>query len=439
MLIGGRTLQGIGLGGVNMLIDIIVCDLVPQRQRGSIIGVIFAVFAAGSSLGPFIGGILVDKSSWRWVFYIGLPVAGAALLLLVLFLQVKYEKETTIIQKLKRLDYVGNIIFVMSMISILIALTYGGTVRPWSSWRTVVSLVLGFLGMIAFHVYEATGWQKEPVIPPRLFKNRTSLIAFVLVFLHGLLLYWVTYFLPIYFQGVQLRSPTRSGVQFLPTAIVLIPFAIIAGGLVTTTGRYKPLCILGFGLQSLSLGLFILLDHTSSTARWTIFQMIGAAGIGLVTTSILPAVQVELPEIDVAASTATWGFIRSLGSIWGVSIPAAIFNNQFEHLSSQTENLNVRDMLQHGLAYERASSSFINEFPEPTKSQLIATYEGALKRVWQISIVFAVFGFLVAWGLREVETKKSLKTDYGLKAGAIPAGQQHLELQLPQDATQYKC
>lgn len=231
MLIAGRTLQGIGLGGVNILIGIIVCDLVLQRKRGSVMGIIFAAFAAGSSLGPFIGGVLVDHSSWRWVFYLGLPVSGVALVLLVMFLRVHHDKESTIIDKLKRLDYVGNALLLLSMVSTLVALTYAGTLRAWSSWRTIMPLALGLTGMIAFHFYEAYGPQKYPVIPPRLFKKRTFLIGFVLVFLHGMVLYWITYFLPVYFQSVLLSSPTRSGVQFLPTAITIIAFAIIAGSL----------------------------------------------------------------------------------------------------------------------------------------------------------------------------------------------------------------
>lgn len=219
------------------------------------------------------------------------------------------------------------------------------------------------------------GWQKEPVMPPRLFKNRTSAIAFVLVFLHGMILYWVTYFLPVFFQSILLSSPTRSGVQFLPTAIVVIPFAVIAGGLVTSTGRYKPLCIIGFSLQSLSVGLFTTLNSSSSTAKWAIFQIISAAGIGLVTTSILPAVQVGLPESDIAPSTATWGFLRSLGSIWGVPIPATVFNNQFERSSGQVSDVDVQNMLHNGFAYEKASAAFINSFPEPVRSEIILTYE----------------------------------------------------------------
>ncbi|KAF2106508.1 major facilitator superfamily domain-containing protein [Lophiotrema nucula] len=219
-----------------MLIDIIVCDLVPQRKRGSIMGVIFAVFAAGKSIGPFVGDAFVDHSSWRWVFYIGVPVAGVAFILLVVFLQVSYRKEATIGEQLKGLDYVGNIILISSTISILIALTYGGTLRPWSSWRTIVPLVLGFLGMICFHCYEAFGQHDSLIMPPRLFENRTSALAFLHVFRHGMVLYWVTYFLPLYFQSVLLSSPTRSGVQLLPTIIIVLPFAVVAGGLVTSTG-----------------------------------------------------------------------------------------------------------------------------------------------------------------------------------------------------------
>jgi MFS family permease len=415
MLIAGRTLQGVGLGGVNMLIDIIVCDLVPQRKRGAVMGVVFAFFAVGSSLGPFVGGILVDRASWRWVFYIGLPISGVSLVFLIAFLQVQYGKEMTLKYKLRRLDYTGNIILTSSMVSILIALTYGGTLRPWSSWRTVVPLVLGLLGLVGFHVYEAIGGQKEPVVPARIFTNLTSLTAFVLVFLHGMILYWITYFLPPYFQAVLLSSPTRSGVQTLPTVIVVLPFAIIAGGLITATGRYKPLNIIGFALITPAAGLLTMLDSSSSTAEWTIFQIIGAVGIGLVTTSALPAVQVSLPESDVALSTATWGFLRSLGSIWGVSILAAIFNTRFGELSKQITDENLRLLLQNGVAYERASAAYIDAFHEPTRTELIQTYQGALKTVWHVLIAFSAFGFLATWFLKEIKLKDTFETEFGLE------------------------
>jgi MFS family permease len=116
-----------------MLIDIIINDLVPQRKRGAIMGIVFAVFALGSSLGSFVGGVLVDRTSWCWVFYIALPVSGLALVLLLLFLQVEYNKTSSVAEGLKCLDHTGNAILTLSMVSILIALTYGGTLRPWGS------------------------------------------------------------------------------------------------------------------------------------------------------------------------------------------------------------------------------------------------------------------------------------------------------------------
>ncbi|CAI6337892.1 unnamed protein product [Periconia digitata] len=163
------------------------------------------------------------------------------------------------------------------------------------------------------------------------------------------------------------------------------------------------------------MGLFSVLDASSSTARWAVFQIICAAGIGLVSTTTLPAVQVELEEKDVATSTATWGFLRSLGSIWGVAIPAAIFNNRFEQLAAGIEDLNLRVSLQNGAAYEKASAKLINALSEPSRSQVIAAYTGALKQCWQIGITFSALAFLLAFGLREVEMRKSLETEFGLE------------------------
>jgi Major Facilitator Superfamily len=414
MLIG-RRVQGIGLGGVNMMIDIIVCDLVPLRKRGNFMGLIFAVFAVGSSIGPFVGGVLTQRVTWRWVFYICLPISGTALLLMVLFLHVEYRKETTFKEKMRHIDWLGNAILISSVVSILLALTYGGTIHPWSSWRSIVPLVLGFVGFIIFHIYEATSFCVEPTMPPRLFANRTSSMAFILTFLHGMLTYWVIYFLPVYFQAVLRSDPTRSGVQLLPTVIVLVPFAIITGAIITATGRYKPLQIAGFALMALGIGLFAMLDVSSNTGTWVGFQILVAAGSGLIVTSSLPAVQAELPEGDVAASTATWAFLRSFGSVWGVSIPAAIFNNRFDSLAGQINDKAARTRLSGGAAYEHASNDFIGSFPAEMQGQIVNTYSGALELVWQVAIAFAALGFILSWFEKEVELRKTLETDYGLK------------------------
>ena len=140
-----------------------------------------------------------------------------------------------------------------------------------------------------------------------------------------------------------------------------------------------------------------------------------AAGSGLVVTSILPAVQAELPDSDVAASTATWAFVRSFGSIWGVSIPAAIFNNQFDKILAGVSDPVTRGRLQGGNAYSQASSEFINSFPVGLRSQIIKTYAGALKQVWQVAIAIAALGFILVWFEREIQLRKTLDTEYGMK------------------------
>lgn len=238
----------------------------------------------------------------RWVFYLNLPICGLALVLLYLFLHVKYKKEP-MTTKLRRIDYLGNSILMGAVVAILVALSYGGARYSWSSWRTVLSLVLGFVGLFAFQVYEATKWCVEPTMPPRLFNNRTSVAAFAVTFLHGMILVLQIYFMPLYFQAVQGSSPTRSGVQLLPTVIALVPAAAVAGLLVMKVNRYRPFQMAGFGIMVLGFGLNTLLDAHSSTGKWVMFQVVVAIGAGVVLPVLLPAVQVELAEADVAVST----------------------------------------------------------------------------------------------------------------------------------------
>lgn len=133
MLIAGRAVQGIGGGGINLMIELIVCDLVPLRERGNFMGIIFAIFAVGTSVGPFVGGAIVQHASWRWVFYINLPIGGVSLALMVAFLHVNHQKTLTVKEKLSRIDFLGNAILIGSITSILIALAYGGTKFSWSS------------------------------------------------------------------------------------------------------------------------------------------------------------------------------------------------------------------------------------------------------------------------------------------------------------------
>lgn len=331
-----------------------------------------------------------------------------------LFLQVRYNKEMSFAQKIRRIDYIGNILLIAATVAVLYALTYGGTRYLWSSWRIVVPLVLGLVGLCVFMGFETTPYVREPVIPPRLFGNRTSATVFAVTFLNSALLYWVMFFLPVYFQAVLLSSPARSGVQLLPIIVVAVPAAIVAVLLLAKFGKYKPLHLFGFGVCTIGLGLFTLFDRHTSMAEWVIFQMITGGGSGFVLNTLLPACQAGLMESDQAAATAAWSFVRSFGNIWGVAIPAAIFNNRFSQLSHRIQDPKIRAALSHGKSYESASASFITSFPDSLRDEVISVYVDSLKRVWEISIVFSAVSFLLVFVEKQIKLRTELETEYGL-------------------------
>ncbi|OKL60115.1 hypothetical protein UA08_04632 [Talaromyces atroroseus] len=416
MLIAGRVLQGIGAAGISVLVEIIVCDIVPLRERGTYLGIVMGFGFLGSALGPLFGGLIVENISWRWVFYLNLPVGGAALVALFLFLQVKFNKEMTIAEKLRRMDFGGSLIFVGSVVSILIALAWAGSLYAWSTVQVIVPLVLGFIGLICFLIYEA--FVSDPIMPLHLFQNRTSLVAFVLTFLHGIATVWLLYFLPVYFQAVLQASTERSGIDLLPTIFAIVPFAIAAGVVMGKIGRYKPIHVVGFAVMMMGFGLLTLLNENSSTAAWVLFQVVESLGAGLVIPTLLPAVMAELTDADTGSATGTWSFMRGFGMTWGVTIPSAIFNDQTTRLASRIQDPSVVAMLTGGQAYEHATRSFVESLTDPTvKSQVISIFTESLKRSWQIGIAFPALGFLIVFLEKEIPLRQELNTEYGIEDG----------------------
>ncbi|OBT75973.1 hypothetical protein VF21_05746 [Pseudogymnoascus sp. 05NY08] len=417
MLIAARTVQGLGGGGINVMTEIIVADLVPLRERQQVMGIVFAAFAVGTFIGPILGGAIVDHISWRWVFYINLPLCGVAFVLMFFFLRVKHDNTRTLWSKLKRVDILGNAILTASVVAILLSLTWAGTLNPWSSWKTIVPLILGFLGMIGFMFYQGTRWCLEPTMPLRLFSNRTSALTYILSFLHGTILYWVSMFLPVYFQAVLEDSPEKSGIDLLASVIPMVPFAIIGGILITVTGKYKPFLVIGFIPMAVAMGLFTLLDDKTKTVVWVVYQVILAMGSGLALIATLPAILASLPESDVATATATWAFVRSFGSIWGVSIPSTVFNTRFTNLSYRISDELVRSKLTNGGAYQLATRNFmqsLNDFPV-LKAEVVGVYVASLEQVWQAGIAFAAVGVPVALLLKSLKMRDEINGEFGFE------------------------
>ncbi|KAK4184058.1 major facilitator superfamily domain-containing protein [Podospora australis] len=427
-LIAGRAVQGIGSGGILMTYDVIVSDLVPLRYRGNYIAIILLIYSIGTTTGALIGGVIVDNISWRWVFWINLPIGGASLLIIFFFLHVHHKKDLSWHVRLARIDWVGNSILIGGSVSMLIALTYAGTRYPWSSWQTLVPLLLGFASFFSFWLFEASPFAPaDPVMPPRLFASRTSVIVGINTFLFTAVVYWAIFFLPVYFQAVQLLSPTRAGINVIPVSLLGVPAAAAAAAAVSKWGKYKAIHMTGFSLFTIGLGLFSRLGEDSPTYEWALYMVIGGIGGGLLLNTQLPAFQAPVSEDDQAAATGSWNFLRTLGGVWGVAIPAAIFANRVDALIADGAVANpfAAAAMLGGGAYQYASAEFVHFFPNPDdQAQIRAVYRQAVQRVFLIGIAFSSFAWLLCLFEKDIPLRTVLVTEYGLKGGksAVPAG-----------------
>jgi MFS family permease len=383
---------------------------------------ILGVFGFGVALGPFIGGAIAQYSTWRLVFYINLPIGGLSFILMFIFLHVNYQDETTFANKLKRIDIVGNAILMAGTVAILYALTYAGARYSWSSWHTLVPLVLGFLSYALFLAFEASGIPDDPVLPLRLFHHRTSIIVLFTTFLNSTIYFWYLYFVPVYFQAVKLYSPTRAGYSLLPQALAGLPGAILAAISLSKWGKFKIIHLVGFGFSTLGMGLLSMLNKHTSIAEWAVFQMMIALGIGMVIDTLLPGFQAPVSEADQAAATSAWSFIRAFGSIWGVAIPAVIFNNRIsENLNSVSDPV-ARKLMEDGDAYEQASAAFVKQFSLEVQDQIREVYTSALDRLFWIGAIFAGLAFLLALIEVDVPLRNELDTEYGLEKKEVTTG-----------------
>ncbi|GLB04116.1 hypothetical protein AtubIFM57258_009832 [Aspergillus tubingensis] len=422
-LIGGRTVQGLGSGGIYILVDLIVCDLVPQRERGQYLGIVLSLAAVGAVLGPVLGGALA-QANWRWVFYLNLPLAGPVLLFMLFFLRLDAPQSSSSIisPSIHRIDWPGNILFAGSILSQLLALVSGGTLHPWTSPSTLVPLIIGIIGWILFHTYEAlpAKYCPHPCIPPHLFSTRNSLLGFILAFDAALLMQWTLYFLPIYFQGVQRKSPLTSGIDLLPYSAFLIPFAMVAGTIMSRTGLCRPLHFTGFAALSLALGLFTLLSANSPRAAWVCVQLPAALGQGFLATTILPAIQSSLGPADTASSTGVYAFLRSLAFVWGSTAPGIVFNARVDVYAGRIiDDEKLRERLLDGRAYG-AAAEFAGDWGRGMdmvqREQVREVYRLALRTVWLVGLAFALVGVVAGLGMGKVVLRGELEENgYGLR------------------------
>ncbi|KAH8895394.1 MFS general substrate transporter [Thozetella sp. PMI_491] len=415
MLIAGRAIQGIGSGGLNMAGEVIISDMVPLRYRGNYVSILLIVSTVGYSIGPFVGGAIVEHTTWRWIFYLNLPIGGVAMVLTYFFLNLRYDSDGAITAKLRRIDYAGNAILIGASVSVLIALTWAGPVYKWSDARVLAPLLVGLAGFVAFGLYESSGIPERPVIPPRLFPNRTSIIIYANTFLTNMVNFWCFFFFPMYFQAVQLSSPSWSGVQMLPITLIAVPGAAVAALLLARFGKYKLLHVIGLALMTAGVAAISVLQRDSTAAAWVGLQIVPAIGSGALISTLLPAFQASLDEKDQASATATWSFIRTFGMAWGIAVAGTVMNTYTKQYAYMVDNPAVQQLLSNGDAYASATRAFVLMFPEPVQSQIREVFLLALRKVFLISVAFGGTAFVLALLEKDIPLRKILDTKYGLE------------------------
>lgn len=278
MLIGGRVVQGVGGGGLVILCNICVSDLFSMRDRAKYFGILGGVWAVASGVGPILGGLFTEKVSWRWCFYINLPLDGLAFVMLVLFLELETPK-TPIVAGLKSIDWVGVLLIIGGVVMFLFGMESGGQTHPWGSAYTICLIVFGIFSIFLFFINE---WKfaKYPIMPLRLFKERSNLAALGACFCHGFVFIGGSYYLPLYFQTVLEATPILSGVYLLPLVLSLSFGSAVVGIFIKKTGKYRPPIWFGMVFMTLGFGLLIDLEDHANWAKIIIFQIIAGIGVG---------------------------------------------------------------------------------------------------------------------------------------------------------------
>ncbi|KAJ8117649.1 hypothetical protein OPT61_g1185 [Boeremia exigua] len=420
VLIFGRIVQGFGTGGVDLFAEMILCDIVPLRKRGPYLAIKHIVFSIGTCLGPLLGGVFAEIN-WRWCFYINIPVCCIAFCIIYLWLDVGggvRAHEVSVLGELKKIDYLGTGLLTFSVVMLLISLSTGGAPNPWSHWSVITPGVFGIVGFVVLAVWERSPRCKYPIMPPHVFSNRTTVISFALTAMHGFITYGFQFYLPPFFQAVKGSSPSQSGVEVMPTTLAVVVCAAVGGPLLTLWGKYKPMHIIGFGVMTTGLGLCVLLGPSTPISVWLILQLVVASGLGIVISTMLPAVQVKLPESSTGAAAGSWAFLRGTGSLFGVAIPGAVFNVRFNSLLSSIPSKSARSQLAKGQAYQHASAAFVGSFGTNNKVQIVNAFNESLKSVWIVFAIMAGIGFLMTFGEKQHKMRKQLNTKYGLKSAS---------------------
>ena len=406
-LIVGRAVAGLGAAGIFSGAILIVAHTVPLKQRPTYTGLIGSMYGLASVAGPLMGGAFTDHVSWRWCFYINLPIGAVTVVFIVFFFDSPAKSGSQaalgIRQKVNQLDPIGTLIFIPAVVALLLALQWGGSKYEWSNWRIILCLVIFGLLIIAFIGIQ--WWKQEmATVPPRVFKQRSVWSGAWFAALLGASFFAMVYYLPIWFQAIKGVTATKSGIMNLAMLLGLVVISVVAGALVTIFGYYSPFVIGSAVLMSIGAGLLTTFTTTTAHPEWIGYSCLYGIGVGMGMQQPLIAVQAVLPLKDVPIGTAIIMFSQTLGGSLFISVAQNVFSNQLiKNLAKFVPELNSYIVLSVG------ATSLKQAVPVEYLGRVLLAYNDTLTEVFYVSVATSALSILgaVVMEWKSVKGKKS--------------------------------
>jgi EmrB/QacA subfamily drug resistance transporter len=390
-LIGFRALQGLGAGGLIVNVMAIIGDLVPPRERGRYQGIMAAVMSLAMIAGPLTGGFITDHLSWRWAFYVNLPLGGLALLVLITTLHLPRRRSE------HRIDWPGTALLTIGITALVLITTWGGNKYAWGSKEIIGLAVLAVVSLLLFGVVERRA--AEPILSLSLFRNRNFSLISAVGFLLGFAMFGAINFLPLYQQTVQGASATNSGLLLLPMMGAAMVVSLFVGQVITRTGKYKIFPVIGGAVMAVAMYLLSLQDVNTSRAQTGLFIAVLGLGMGFLmqTTMLIAQNSVDQKDLGVASSAAT--FFRSIGGSFGVSLFGAVFNHR---LTSELTDRLGSGASRFTSGSGRVDPASLRQLPAPVLSDFLGSLASAISNVFAWAIFFAVAVPLLAVFIKQV-------------------------------------
>ncbi len=399
VLIGARAFQGLGVGGLTALVQVVIASMVPPRERGRYSGYIGAVFAIATVSGPLIGGVLVDVPGlgWRSTFYVGIPIAALA------FVVLQKTLHLPVVRRKVTIDYLGAGLIVGGVSTLLIWVSLAGNEFGWGS-TTSFSLIFLGLGTLAVAVYVEVKIAVEPVIPVHMFRDRTTSLATVASVLVGLAMFGATVYLSQYFQVARGMSPTHAGLMSITMVGGLLVSSIVSGRVITATGRWKNFLVGGMVLVVAGMAMLSFIDEKTPLAVVGLYMAVLGVGLGSTMQNLVLAVQNNAAASDIGTASAVVTFFRSMGGSIGVSALGALLSAQVsEKVRSGLEAMNLPSS-----SHQSHELPDLDALPAPIRAVFEHAFGSATGELFLVATPFAVAALIAVLFIREVPLRTTL-------------------------------